>query len=94
MSMKRDDDFIVSMLQRFINFYRSFVVPNIEPPVNFDQNDKVLIDITKQTKRIAAQAQLVRRISSGHIQRSPSFFRKETNAAKNRIGASFVNVDW
>jgi hypothetical protein len=96
LSMKRDDEYIACMLQRFVSFYKSFVVPNIEPPTNFDHNDESLIWITKRTNRLASQSQLVRRISPGQIQRSPSFFHKHPRVVERKQNqrSQYMEVDW
>ena len=74
LKMKRDDEYILMMLEHFVKFYQRFVRTGTAPPNNFNEDDDESFQIlVKRTKRIAARCSTVRRTSPGQVQRSPLF---------------------
>ena len=75
--MKRDDEYILMMLQRFKAFYTNYVINKTPPPPNFGRNSKVLANFVNRTKEIAnSKCSIVKRIWPKQVQRSPHYYSK------------------
>ena len=74
--MKRDDEYILMMLQRFKTFYSKYVLTKTAPPPNFDQDDELLQRFVGKTKDISkSKTSIVRRLWPNQIQRSPYYYQ-------------------
>ena len=69
MRMERDDAFITAMLSQFLNFYNTFVLRKEAPPPNF-LDSSVEDTMVTLAESASAQATMLARLSSSHIQRA------------------------
>ena len=75
--MKRDDEYILMMLQRFKAFYTNYVNTKTPPPSNFGRNSSVLAKFVNRTKEIAnSKCSIVKRLWPKQVQRSPLYYSK------------------